>query len=283
LILYTVTIEQLNPNFTVEPITCGDATVQFVNTTTPIDSVIGYLWNFGDGTTSTEQNPNHTFPQVGNYFVSLTAFSSSGCQSTINLFVQMPLLNVSLVISAVPACNAVDFPIQFGVTGSSSSALTQFDWDFGDGTTAPNTFNISHSYSAPGTYLVQYVIANTNGCIDTLTQEIVIRDDLEVAIDFTRLGCDANNLSVDFGIDTEDILGLSDATWNFGDGTIITGNLQPNHVYANSGTYTVILEAVADNGCVGTDTIIFKLECSRIKCSVYKHNKRLSGKINSVY
>jgi gliding motility-associated-like protein len=275
----TVVIEQLNPNFTVEPITCGEATVQFVNTTTPIDSVIGYLWNFGDGTTSTEQNPNHTFPQVGNYFVSLTAFSSSGCQSTINLFVQMPLLNVSLVISAVPACDAVGVPIQFGVTGSSSSALTQFDWDFGDGTTAPNTFNISHSYSAPGTYLVQYVIANSNGCIDTLTQEIVIRDDLEVAIDFTRLGCDANNLSVDFGIDTEDFFGLSDATWNFGDGTIITGNLQPNHVYANSGTYTVILEAVADNGCVGTDTITLNLNAVELNAQFTSTTRGCPGRL----
>jgi gliding motility-associated-like protein len=251
----TVIIEDLNPNFTVEPIVCGSTTIQFVNTTTPTDSVVAYLWNFGDGQNSSEQNPSHTYAQVGNYQVTLTAFSSSGCQASVTFFVQMPLLNVSLIISAIPVCNAVNVPIQFGVTGNSSSALTQFDWDFGDGTTAPNTFNVSHSYSAPGTYLVQYFIANTNGCSDTITQEIVIREGLDVAIEFTRDGCASDNLMVEFDISSTNLNDITTVNWDFGDGTVVTDDFAPSHTYNTAGTYTVILNVSSTLDCDGTDTI----------------------------
>ncbi len=64
---------------------CQDVPAEFDNQTTIITGTItGYLWDFGDGSTSTDENPSHLYATPGDYTVTLVAYSANGCTDTLS-------------------------------------------------------------------------------------------------------------------------------------------------------------------------------------------------------
>src|SRR3984957_18200509 len=62
---------------------CAPANIQFTNSSQPGQgSIVSYLWNFGDGSTSNQTNPSHTFTQTGYYNIGITVTNSAGCSSS---------------------------------------------------------------------------------------------------------------------------------------------------------------------------------------------------------
>ncbi|WP_292543303.1 PKD domain-containing protein [Methanoregula sp.] len=133
--------------------------VQFTDTSTNIPQE--WSWNFGDGSTSTEQSPSHTYASVGTYDVTLTIKNIKGTDTVVkpsaitkaHLAIPEPAF-VANVTSGVSPCL-----IQF--TDKSTGTVISRLWDFGDGTTS-TSLNPVHWY-APGTYLVNLTVANTDG------------------------------------------------------------------------------------------------------------------------
>ena len=119
-----------------------------------------YLWNFGDGQTSTDQNPTHTYIQQGFYTVSLTVTNAYGSNTAVK--------NNYIAIGVSPAANFVATPIsgtapqnvQF--TDLSGGGATDWLWDFGDGQTS-TAQNPTHTYYAGGTYTVILTVSNGFG------------------------------------------------------------------------------------------------------------------------
>ncbi|MFN7976239.1 MAG: PKD domain-containing protein [Acidobacteriota bacterium] len=120
-----------------------------------------WLWDFGDGGTSTVQNPSHTYVANGSYTVSLTATNSCGSDT-----------NTKVNYITVTSCPApvADFsgspttgpaPLSVAFADLSTNAPTSWSWDFGDGGTATQQ-NPGHTYLSPGTYSVSLTVAN--GC-----------------------------------------------------------------------------------------------------------------------
>lgn len=110
-----------------------------------------WLWNFGDGTSSIEQNPAHTFSAAGIYSVTLTVTNSKGTAATtqanlVSVAVNPPLLSAKF--TGTPTSGVAPLPVQF--TDASVGGVTAWAWDFGDGSSA-NTQYPAHTQPTAST------------------------------------------------------------------------------------------------------------------------------------
>jgi PKD repeat protein len=137
---------------------CAPATVNFTDQST--GPVTSWSWNFGDGGTSSAQNPAHTYNAPGVYTVTLSA-GSAVCNDTEK---KTGYITISSVPTAAFAGNPTSggAPLTVSFTDQSTGVPTSWAWDFGDGGTA-TTKNPSHQYASPGTYTVTLTASNACG------------------------------------------------------------------------------------------------------------------------
>lgn len=155
-------------NFTVaEQSGCEPFAAQFMDESLSGTTLL-YFWDFGDGTTSAEANPIHTYQQVGIYDVSLTIISDSGCVDTLT-FSQSDLIDVLISPSAAISVNVAEksiFEPTFNFTDLSSGATTCIV-EMGNGNSNTDCGNFNYEYSDTGNYKVTQVVYNDIGCTDT--------------------------------------------------------------------------------------------------------------------
>ena len=230
--------------FTFTNVCLGMNTVFTDNSSTGIGTITGWAWNFGDGNTSTLQNPSHTYTASGTYTVSLIATSSSGCFDTTTNVINVNATPVAN-FSATTVCQGN--PTQF--TDLSTGATT-WSWNFGDGNTSALQ-NPSNTYATSGTYSVTLISSTANGCSDTTVIPVTVNA-LPVA-SFTTVPVCVNTPPALF---TDQSTGASQWSWNFGDpasGPNNTSTLtSPSHNYATSGSYSVTLIVTSASGCTNT-------------------------------
>lgn len=156
-----------------------DLVVIFNNTSTDVES---YYWDFGDGTSSTEASPTHTFSSAGTYTVTLKVNSSAGYSSQVE-----ESLSVAGKASAFYQYTAQSFReggfgrvIDFDAT--SSANVVSISWDFGDGTVIEDAdFTYTHEFSDYGTYNVKITTTGYLG------DKAIYQTDLEVVPDFEMI------------------------------------------------------------------------------------------------
>lgn len=136
--------------------------VQFTNATT--NDAGTWSWDFGDGTTSTEQSPAHTYATAGTYTVTMTA----GTSPLSTQFTQVVQVDAMAVQSSHTDPDGNNGSVDFTATCSTG---VQWSWDFGDGGTADQAI-VSHTYALIGTYIVTVTVWNATGCHVTLTDTI---------------------------------------------------------------------------------------------------------------
>lgn len=142
---------------------CPPLKVQFINASSYGDS---YLWDFGDGSTSTEESPNHTFYEEGYYNVSLTVSGDGGQKTFFDV----------LRVYGLPKANfevlppIVVLPDGYASFYNLSEGASAYLWDFGDGTLSTD-INPVHYYTDLGRYKVQLIAYTEYSCTDTLTRE----------------------------------------------------------------------------------------------------------------
>lgn len=151
----------------------GDAplTVQFTDLS--INNPTSWSWDFGDGNSSTQQNPSHLYSQPGTYTVILSGTNNYGTDSKVkNNYIQVngtgssPLAN----FSASPVSGQAPLTVSF--TDLSTNEPTSWNWDFGDGNSSSDN-NPNHTYNTDGSYTVSLTVANNLGS-DTKTMNDLI-------------------------------------------------------------------------------------------------------------
>ena len=241
---------------------CLGAPVNFTDQSTAANSTVTqWLWNFGDATTSTSQNPVKNYTTAGTYTVTLTITSAVGCIST--------TATKTVIVNALPTANFnVSAPacatrnITFTDASSPNSGnLVKWTWNFGDGTnvTLNNPAPITHAYANPGPYNVTLQVETNKGCVSTVVTRPVTINVLPEAGFIAPEVC-LTDPSAPF-LDTSKIStgNIAAWQWNFGDANANAGNpntstLQnPTHRYTVVGNYTATLIVSSNNGC--TDTI----------------------------
>jgi PKD repeat protein len=134
-----------------------------------------YAWDFGDGSTSSDPNPNHAYAAAGHYYVCLTVSNTNAggtCSDThcdsVRAFTPQPHCNAHYIAIKDSMANGIRFH-----SGPTSPGAT-YAWDFGDGSTSADP-NPNHTYAAAGTYYVCLIVSNSNAggsCADTVCDSV---------------------------------------------------------------------------------------------------------------
>ncbi|MFN0176386.1 MAG: PKD domain-containing protein [Saprospiraceae bacterium] len=205
----------------------------FTNTSTGATS---YLWNFGDGGSSTATNPTHIYAMDGTYTVTLSATNACGTTTK----VQTVTITTAPIagFTATPTAGCAPLTVQF--TNTSSPNSTSFDWQFPGGNPSSSTAQNPPSvvYAIPGTYTVTLTASNSAGT-STFSQTIVVSGGPTA-----NFSSSVNLLTANF---TNTSSNSTSYSWDFGDGSSST-DPNPTHDYAADGTYTVVLTATNDCG-----------------------------------
>lgn len=250
----TAQITPLNPPpvaaFTATPTLGGKPlTVQFTSNST--GSITGYLWDFGDGTTSTAQNPSHEYGQVGVYPVTLTTTGPSG-DDILRKEAYIQVTNAAVPPIAAFSANQRQgvAPLTVAFTNSSTGSITGYLWDFGDSKTSTQT-SPSHTYTSPGTYTVKLTASGPGGS-DAETKsayvvvtEAVVEPAAPVAMFSATPLQGTAPLSVKFSDASTGT--INTRLWDFGDDSTSTQS-SPSHTYTQPGTYTVKLTVGGPGG-----------------------------------
>ena len=205
-----------------------------------------WAWEFGDGTTSSEQNPIHTFPEEGTYIVTFSIWDSSGtCQST---------YTEEVFIGTTPwdCFNYFyyDYEDQYTLTFTGEAIWREnieadsYSWDFGDGTTGEGQ-TVSHTFeSNPNDVYTVCLItvsfdpATGDTCIAESCQEVWVGQQQDCEAWFFYYPVDSMNTSLTYQF-MDASWGYPDSwAWEFGDGTT-SSEQNPIHTFPEEGTYVV--------------------------------------------
>ena len=210
----------------------------FVNTST---NATTYSWDFGDGSSSTETNPEHDFQTDGIYTVILTATNECGSISTTETVTIVTIPSPAFSADVTSGCA----PLTVQFNDLSSSNTTDWLWTFEGGNPSSSTAqNPLVTFDAAGSYMVTLEVSNSAGSYEIIEMDYILVDDVPMA-DFTSSS--AGPL-VSF---TNTSINATSVSWDFGDGMNSTEE-NPVHEYDTDGDYEVTLTAT--NAC-GMTTI----------------------------
>jgi len=229
---------------------CLYDSVFFTNTSTINNGgITSWNWNFGNGNTSTTQNPWHLFSTDGNYNVTLIVTSDSSCTDTIVQSVQ-----VYPAPTAGFSSTSVCFGIPTTFTDQSSVNSITWNWIFGDGTPVSGVQNPTHTYTDPADsiYNVTLIVTTSNGCSDNITTPVYVFP-VPVA-NFTNDTVCLNEPSQFTDASTVANGSLSSWQWDFGDFAGSSTNKNPAYTYGSDGSYLVLLTVASNNGCTHDTT-----------------------------
>ena len=255
--------------FTVLSQSCPNTAITFTDASNGNGKMITkWMWDFGNGQTSSIQNPIHSYTTSGTFKVKLTVEGETGCASLVAqqdiLISILPIANFNFT---TPDCatKAVTFT---DASTSAEGAIIKWTWDFGDGSTPEDHTSaaaFTHSYTDTGTYkvtlkvltdkgcesiaLVRAVVVHPNPAVNFVVPEVCISDQFAAFTDSTTISDGSTQFTY---------------LWNFGDpnATNVTNTSalkNPTHKYTQAATYQVTLTVTSKDGCVSTLTKPFQV------------------------
>ena len=228
---------------------CVPLTVNFESI---LEDVTDFLWEFGDGDSSTLPNPVHTYTDTGVFIVKLVGTDFNSCNEKDSAFLTVTVSNDTIVAKVIDTlyvdCDSLDVFV-----GAPFEATTTYNWDMGDGTLLNNAGNfVTHRYALAGAYDIRLYVVDTTKCDgqawDTISLEFAPKIQAEIG---TENGCINTVLTMQnfSNPDSETFI------WDLGNGE--TSNLfEPTTTYTTGGTFTVILTVIDSATCnfISSDT-----------------------------
>lgn len=237
---------------------CGTGEVQFNDVSTSSSGIEAWLWDFGDETTSTEQNPTHIYTEPGNYTATLQVVGSDNCTSE--------AYEIPIVINEIPTfsfsatnlCEGDNTLFTFENL-SEDATIASWSWDFGDGTQAGTEQNPEHQFAAHGEYTITVTAESEQGCSNSFTKTIEINRMPVVEFEADKpIGCAPHCVKFTDNSTSEDGQ-INSWLWNFGTVNQETSSQQnPKFCYppisTGEQTFPITLTVTTDKGCENTVT-----------------------------
>jgi PKD repeat protein/photosystem II stability/assembly factor-like uncharacterized protein len=217
-----------------------------------------FVWTFGDGGTSTEQNPSHAYASAGSFTWALTVSADDETCTQTGTIEVGEVCAVTCTASATPASGEAPLAVAFtaSATATNCSGLITFGWTFGDGGTSTEQ-NPSHIFAAPGTFTWALTVSiEGKTCSRTGTVTVVPPCVLTCEASATpNQGVAPLAVSFSGSATATNCTGESAYGWTFGDGGN-SSEQNPNHTFLALGTYTWTLTVTAGTeSCGETGTV----------------------------
>lgn len=228
---------------------CQNEKVSFVNNSTIAPQKT--IWDFGNGQQSIKTDDNTVYTTPGNYTVKLfNTYAACKDSAVKNIYVRTgPTVDFTSTNAA--ACKP---PLSVTFQDASPVPVTKWEWDFGDGSTGSGS-PVTHQYNSAGSFNVSITFTDNKGCEGKLTKPAVIQI-VKPTVKITNVlagGCVPYTHVPTAAVTAID--GVATYSWDFGDGTVITGpNPNPPHTYTTTGVYDIKLTITTNGGCTETTT-----------------------------
>ncbi len=238
----------------VEAAATPDFNIQQVNSSTIVLNNISqnatwFSWSFGDGTTSQDESPFHTFAESGTYTICLTATSECGSN---NICKQIEIDDLNPTGGSNPQAEfSADItegcgPLTVEFTDLSTNSPSTWSWTFEGGTPATSSLqNPVVIFEDAGDFSVVLSVSNIDGQDETTKLNYITAE----AAPLPSFIAEVNGGEVILTNTSGDIVGSS-YDWNFGDSSTGSALVSPSHTYSESGQYVITLTATNDCGSV---------------------------------
>ncbi|MFK8044807.1 MAG: PKD domain-containing protein [Crocinitomicaceae bacterium] len=234
---------------------CGTDSLYFNDLTMVLapSQVSSYEWGFGDLTTSSVQNPVKKYSAFGFYKVEFIVETNKGCSDTMVFVINLVPGSQPNFLYNVSNCENDLINFTNASTTVLPSTISTYLWSFGDQIQS-TIENPEHSYQQAGIYNVKLLVENTNGCLDSISQQITIHPNPTANFQVLNY-CQNETISfTDFSVVSGGTIDNYD--WQFGDGNS-SSNQNTTHQYDLPHTYTIELIVESDQGCKDTlDSLI---------------------------
>ncbi|WP_339864214.1 MBG domain-containing protein [uncultured Algoriphagus sp.] len=222
---------------------CGPLSVQFTDQS---KGAVSWLWDFGDGNTSSDQNPAHTYDLPGRYSVKLTTTSENGCIDTEikSDFIQVIGPKVDFLSNVTAGCGPLT--VAFTDNTYSGSPIVSYLWNFGDGTSSRSA-NPSHTYTQVGSYTVSLQVSVLDGCSNTLIKSELVR------VGGPKISIAKTDVSCNEGADGTATVSIEEGTGPFTYEWTPYGGSEASATGLSAGNYEV--QVTDGNGCVSIENV----------------------------
>lgn len=221
-------------------------------------SISSYAWNFGDGGTSTLEQPMHTYGSAGDFNVTLTVTDDSGTSASDNAQASIGQAGAPPEADAGGPYNAsTGSPITLDGSGSKDpdGSISSYSWDMDDANTRKGK-KPQHTYDADGKYSVTLTVTNEDGETDTDTTTVTSASGNQApTADAGGAYARDTGVAVQFegGGSSDPDGSIASYLWLFEDGTTLKGK-RPKRTFRTAGTYSVNLEVTDNEGLTDSDT-----------------------------
>jgi gliding motility-associated-like protein len=232
---------------------CDSGTVYFTDYTLGNDPVQNYVWNFGNGVTTSDKEPIYNFNQPGQYLVSLTVNTVSGCSKTATDTVRVYPTPMPSIGSADVVC--INSPLDITGTLAQPDSTVKWTWTFGNGG-LDSSQNPSTRFATPGRYTLNVQAENALGCKTLASKQVV-------ALALPQINVPAEpTISLGSGISIPVTYspGVSGYSWTPARDLSCTNCAAPIANPKLTTTYTVVATDTA--GCTSTKDITIRVECN---------------------
>src|ERR1035438_5918491 len=243
---------------------CVHDSIQFHDLSlAPGSTIIGWHWEFGDGFTSTVQNPYHTYASASTYNVTEAVTNLSGCMDSITIPVTCRPTPVAAFSYTNFFCPAGQVNFQDMSTGVGAAIVSHF-WTFEPGQNSTQV-NPTHVFTITDTtYAVMEIVTDNFGCMDTIVDSVFVRPGFSFTFNADTV-CylqTSHFHSVDKAVGDS----LYSVRWDFGDPNSAPNNIaygyDQHHVFSHPGIFVVMMKAWDADNCVDSilqDVIVYDL------------------------
>ncbi|MBC8048183.1 MAG: PKD domain-containing protein [Fimbriimonadaceae bacterium] len=222
-----------------DPVVFNDLSVS-----TEAGEIISWNWDFGDGTTSTESDPEHFYVTGGSYTVVLVVETDKGCISEYSLLIDL-LPGPDANFTTADVCLGETTEFNNLTTFPPGLEITAYSWDFDDGSTSFSE-EPEYNYTIAGDYDVTLIIYSVNGCNDTITLPITIGE-----LPFPNAGVDD---TVDF-YELYTLNGTGNGSFYWTPEFLVSDPFISNPAIYPFETNTYQLEVTSPDGCIDYDNV----------------------------
>ncbi|MDP2386697.1 MAG: PKD domain-containing protein [Bacteroidota bacterium] len=257
-----VTVRKIQASFGNAPIVCDGVSSPY-NAVTSVDVMagcgVGYTWYFSNFPPVVTEDSilNHPLPQ-GVHTITLIVKDANECRDTVTGSVRVSKVDAAFALNDTIGC-LPSFPVSTVQGSTSDTTITNYSWNFGDGSGTVTGATATHDYTvaaAPSqNYIVTLTTTNILGCVDNHTITVSVNAP-SCTITTNSLAFICAGTSVTFSCTPSAGITPTNYAWNFGDGSPVQTTALPtvNHPFTPGGTYTVSVGVIDGAGCQGMST-----------------------------